>query len=181
MSDGIIETTIEKDLPPFPDYAEENVHVNADDEICEETGSRCVAQEVKTNALGVRLPRQRKRCQTVNHDASMTKQADKERACIHTILKKATQTGLLPQRTVEPIKGDIPDVDSYHDAMTVLVQAQESFEALPSDLRSKFGNSPEAFLEFVSARDEEGNLVNSEEMIELGLKNPPKPPGTPGS
>ena len=119
--------------------------------------------DVEINELGVRKRGQRRQVQTINKDKTMTKQADFEKANIHCVLKKYQKTGLLPQRTVEPLQGTLPNVESYHDAMNVLTEAQQSFDALPSDLRDKFENNPAKFLEFVT------NADNLDEMVELGL------------
>lgn len=132
--------------------------------------------KVTANKNGVRAPRQRKRVQSVNIEASMTKQADKDRACIHKILEKGSSTGLYPVRDVDPLQGDLPDVDSFHDAMTTLVQAQEAFEALPVELRQRFDNSPKAFLEFVGSQDDDGSLSNYDELVSLGFIEPPVEP-----
>jgi len=121
---------------------------------------------VRTNDINVRARGQRRRVTTVIADKSMTKQADLKRACIHNILNKYEKTGLLPQRKAQPIEGPVPDVNSYHQAMTILVEAQTAFNELPSDIREKFNNNPAEFLEFVN--DEE----NQEEMKEMGLTNP---------
>ena len=42
--------------------------------------------------------------------------------------------------------------------------AQDMFESLPADIRTKFGNDPGRFLDFVE------DPQNEEELIELGLK-----------
>jgi phage internal scaffolding protein len=128
--------------------------------------------EVGCNSFGVKFPRSRCRVSTVPVGNSLTKQADKSRANIHNILHRYDKTGLLPQRIVQPITGNLPDVESYHDAMNRLVTAQTTFNSLPSRLREKFQNDPAKFLQFVS--DEK----NIDEMVQLGLaskKTPPAP------
>ena len=110
----------------------------------------------------IRTPRSRERVQTVNNQKSLTVQADKKQACIHSILSKYQKTGLLPQVQVQPITGEIPDVESFHEAMNTVVSTQQQFDALPSKIRDKFGNDPAQFLAFVK----EGKI---EDLQELGL------------
>lgn len=138
-----------------------------DDEV--NTNQSQQMENVDTNSIGVRIPRQRKRVQTINHLPSMTKQGDKAAADINNILKNAKATGLIPTRNVEPIEGELPEVDSFHDAMNTVVEAQSAFDALPSDLKQKFGNDPAKYLEFVGEKNEDGSLKNTDELVKMGL------------
>lgn len=121
------------------------------------------AGPVEVNHIGVRARGQRQRVVTLITGESMTKQADKDKACIHRILDRAKHTGMLPVRDVQPLTGELPDVESFHDAMNIVVKAREKFMELPVAVREKFGHSQEAFLEFVS--DEK----NGQAMIDMGL------------
>lgn len=124
--------------------------------------------DLKYNKNGVRLPRQSKRVSRSFADVDrVTLQADKERANIHNILAQATRTGILPTKQAVPFDGVLPDVDSFHAAMNIVVAGQRSFEALPSAIREKFGHSPAAMLSFISNPD------NREACIELGLMEKP--------
>ena len=138
------------------DYLESDIHSSQE------------IDNVTQNSNGVRPRGQRKRVCTIPHGKSMTKQADRDRANIHNILKRYEKTGLLPQRTTSPIEGELPQVESFHQAMNILVTAQQSFEALPSNVRQKFENDPAKFLEFVN--DEK----NKDQLIELGLAVAPE-------
>jgi len=75
-------------------------------------------------------------------------------------------------RTYEGEYGEFAAID-YHEAMNTVVEAQSMFETVPSEIRSRFGNDPGAFLKFVL--DEK----NSDEMRDMGLMIPKeenKPP-----
>ena len=120
-------------------------------------------KDIEVNSAGVVRRGQRRSVRSVNNQPSMTKQADRAGACIHKILDKFKKTGLLPQRTVEPLSGKIPDIESFHEAMSLVVNAQQQFDALPSDLRAKFHNNPQEFVEFVN------NPENVDQLIEMGL------------
>jgi len=125
--------------------------------------------DVSVNAIGVRSRGQRRRALLLNTAPSLTKQADHDRACIHRVLENAARTGILPLKNVEPVYNGneaIPNVDSYHDAMNVIVSAQQQFDALPSEIRERFNNSPATMLEQLS------DPKNRQEMVSLGLMNP---------
>lgn len=66
----------------------------------------------------------------------------------------------------KPQFGDFSSVPEFTAAQNVIAQASELFEALPSNIRDRFNNSPARFLEFMS--DES----NKDEAIKLGLCAP---------
>lgn len=71
-----------------------------------------------------------------------------------------------PVPVVEARHGDFVGVPDYHTAMTLLVEAQHSFDALPAKLRRRFGNDPGALLDFL------GDVDNFDEAVSLGLVEP---------
>jgi phage internal scaffolding protein len=82
---------------------------------------------------------------------------------INNIVKRYRVTGLMPQITQQPMVGDFSELPTYQEALNTVIRAREGFSALPSDVRERFQNDPERFLEFV--HDPE----NLEELIEMGL------------
>lgn len=95
---------------------------------------------------------------------SMTKQSFKDECDINNILKKYQKTGLLNH--VNQHKGDYTDLTQnvdYHTAQNMIIQAQNSFNSLPSSIRLKFNNDPGQFLDFVHNPD------NVDEMKSMGL------------
>ncbi len=110
---------------------------------------------------------------------SLTKQAFAAETNINVILTKYHATGLLDH--VNTHKGEYMDLvlsTDYHQNMTALIEAQASFDSLPSGLRNRFYNDPAQFLEFV--QDPE----NFDEMVALGLAEMPSqadPEGTPNA
>ncbi len=97
---------------------------------------------------------------------SLTQQHFKDECDINKIIERFTRTGLLPQYPGEDMQfGDYTTSVDYHEAMTIIVQAQQQFEALPSSVRDKFDNSPAKMLNFVSKKE------NIEESVKLGLLN----------
>lgn len=101
-------------------------------------------------------------------DERITEQEHKDECDINNILKKYQTTGLIEH--VAKYQGDYHDcigVGDYLEAQQKIVHAQEMFASLPSQIRERFANEPSQFLEFVQNED------NKDEMIKLGLMNPP--------
>lgn len=97
---------------------------------------------------------------------SLTQQHFKDECDINNIIERFTRTGLLPQYPGEDMQyGDYTTSVDYHEAMTIVAQAKQQFEALPSSVRDKFDNDPAKMLDFVSKKE------NIEESVKLGLLN----------
>lgn len=99
-------------------------------------------------------------------DPSLTVQSEAENCDINVIMKRFMQSGMLPQIQMPPLATDFAQITTFEEAMGLIVKARESFEALPADVRNRFGNSPQAFLDFC---DDERNIP---EMLKLGLAVP---------
>lgn len=107
---------------------------------------------------------------------SMAIQSEKDNCDINIIMKRFNVTKQLPPGSVRmPTYGDFSQVGDFHTAMQVVRQAEEAFAQMPSELRSKFGNDPGAFVAFCSEETEDGELVNIEAMRKLGLAVPKEP------
>lgn len=96
-------------------------------------------------------------------DPSLTQQQFKDDVDINVLLERFQVTGQLPSGVRLPTYGDFSGVSDFSSAMSAVVQAQDSFMQLPASIRSRFGNSPQAFLEFCS------DPSNKDEIIKLGL------------
>lgn len=111
------------------------------------------------------------RCETVG--PTMTRQEFKEDCDINRILGQYRKTGMIAHRnTHQGQYGEFAKMD-FHEAMNFVVETQEMFETVPSDVRSKFGNDPGAFVDFVTNSD------NLDEMREMGLAPPQRPEPAP--
>lgn len=102
-------------------------------------------------------------------EVSLTKQSEADACDINKIMGQFERTGLLPH--VMQYGGryeDLGDATTYHDAMNAVVSAQEAFESLPANIRSRFGNDPAAFLDFVN------DDANRDEMARMGLLDLPE-------
>lgn len=96
-------------------------------------------------------------------DQSLAKQQFAEEADINTIVERFNITGELPVGIRMPSYGDFDTVNDFQTAMNAIAQANEAFDAMPAQVRARFHNSPDEFLEFTSNRD------NLEEARKLGL------------
>lgn len=97
-----------------------------------------------------------------------TEQTHRAECDINNILRRYEQTGLITHvnETVAQY-GDFSEVSDYQTSLNRVMKAQESFMALPSDIRKYFDNDPAKFLDFV------GDPANKEAMYELGLASAP--------
>lgn len=95
---------------------------------------------------------------------SRTKQAFKEECDINVIIQKWQSTGITDHiNLARPSYLDYDTPDDYLDAVNRVISAQNSFDALPSAVRSRFQNDPQQLLAFL----QDGN--NHEEAQSLGL------------
>lgn len=97
---------------------------------------------------------------------SRTKQSFADQCEINNIINKFQQTGAITHANKHQLHYGETDGTTFHEAMNIVCEAQEAFSELPSSLRSRFGNDPAAYLDFVS------NEENKPEMAKLGLLTP---------
>jgi len=115
--------------------------------------------------MEIRRAYDRTRTTTLITGESLTSQAHKDECDINRIMLKWAKTGTIEHRnTFQGEYGDFTgSPGDYHEAMTQVVEANEMFESLPSQIRRRFGNDPGAFLDFV--QDEN----NHDQLIDMGL------------
>jgi len=102
-------------------------------------------------------------------DASLTRQSEAESADINVIVKRFGLTGHLPEGVRVPSYGDFDGVSDFHQAMELVVKAEEAFMQMPAEVRARFHNEPGEFVDFVS------DDKNREEAVKLGIVAPPAP------
>lgn len=100
-------------------------------------------------------------------EPTRTQQHQAAEADINLIVKRFSQTGLLPNAAKAPTYADFSEVVDFQSAQIAIRSAQEAFMTLPANVRYRFNNDPGAFVDFCS---EEGNRS---ELIDLGLIPPP--------
>jgi len=106
---------------------------------------------------------------------SMTRQEFKAECDINTIMSKHRLTGDLPGPWSNAPVGSYEDLASapdFMEAQNILLEARQAFDALPSRVRTRFGNDPAQFLAFVH---DPGNI---EEGRTLGIYFPAPLPVT---
>ena len=101
-------------------------------------------------------------------------QAQHQSDCdVDNILAKYRKTGMLTHINKHQGNfGDFTNVDEYNASLERVMQAQQSFDQLPSELRNKFGNDPAQLVQFIS------DPKNLDDCYKYGLKIKP-PDKTP--
>lgn len=103
-------------------------------------------------------------------DPSLAQQSFKDDADINVMLERFKVTGVMPQGVFMPTYGDFTGVSDYRTAREAMLKAEHAFMDMPFNVRARFDNDPQKFLEFCS--DEK----NREEAIRLGLVPAPAVP-----
>lgn len=101
---------------------------------------------------------------------SLTQQHFKDEVDIKNTIRRYDRTGLIANvnKAVAHYGDFTASVNEYQDALNLVIEAQQNFAALPSEIREVFGNNPGQFLEQVQ------NPANKDRMIELGLIEKPQ-------
>jgi phage internal scaffolding protein len=113
-----------------------------------------------------------KRVVTVPIGESRTQQQFKDQCNVNKIIAKFKATGSVThvRNASEGVYADLADLPSLMEAEQVVITARNSFAAIPSEIRARFGHDPQNFVDFLK------NPKNDEEAIKLGLKVRPAPP-----
>lgn len=103
---------------------------------------------------------------TYPEHSTVTDQSFRDECDINTIMARYQSTGELPY--LNEMQGqflDVSEMDFQHH-MNFILEAQQMFDDLPSNIRDRFGNDPGAFLGFVNNPD------NAVETAKMGLLSP---------
>lgn len=102
-----------------------------------------------------------------------TVQSFKDECDVNQIMARYQSTGELPNlNSLPPQFLDVTGAD-FQAHQNAIAQAQTLFNELPSAIRTRFQNSPAAFLDFCS------NENNRQELAEMGLLRPIEAPSIP--
>lgn len=104
---------------------------------------------------------------TDNTLPSLTQQSDAADADINVIVERFTKTGMLPQIQLEKLYGDFTEIGDYKDAMDRMNAAGDEFATIPAEIRKRFGNDPQQFIDFAM------NEKNIDQLREWNIA-PPK-------
>ena len=106
---------------------------------------------------------------------SLTLQSERDEADINRIVGKYRAGALVEH--VNKHQGDYADYtgfpQTYFEAMQQVVEANEMFDSIPADIRKRFNNDPQEFLDFVSTPG------NRDELVKMGLAKAPLRAETP--
>lgn len=105
-------------------------------------------------------------------DPSLARQEMKDEADINTIVRNFGVTGKVTMPSKLPTYGDFEDIFDFRTAMQSVREAEKAFESIPAKVRNRFGNDPQAFVEFCS------DPANLPELISLGLAPAKDAPAT---
>lgn len=98
--------------------------------------------------------------------SSKARQEFKDETDINTIVRRFGLLGELPTGVRMPQYGDFDQVSDYQSALNIIMQADAAFMEFPANVRKRFDNDPQKFLEFV------GDPANTDEAIKLGVALP---------
>jgi phage internal scaffolding protein len=110
----------------------------------------------------------RKAVQYKSDKPSKTQQDQAAGTEINLIMARYLKTGELTHIKENPRYGDFANITTYQDALDAVIDAQDQFAKLPSNLRDLFGNEPSKLVDFMSDKN------NHAQAIELGLLPKPK-------
>ena len=103
------------------------------------------------------------RVQTNITGETRTKVSAQAETDINNIMAKYIKTGHIAWTNRQPPQYGISDGQTFHEAMNIVIEAEENFSELPAHIRKRFGNDPQEFLNFVSDEN------NHNEAIKLGM------------
>ena len=106
-------------------------------------------------------------------DESLAVQSEKDETDINTIVRRFGLTGELPGDFQMPQSGDFTKVPDFQTAMNLVIEARNQFLSVPADVRARFGNDPQAFMNFL---EDDQNRPEAERM---GLLKPRVPEPAP--
>lgn len=88
--------------------------------------------------------------QAIEYTDGRTKQSFKDETDINIILRRAQKAGTLSHlEKYQGVYADFSDFD-FMEAQINLTRGREVFDALPSEIRKEFSNSPAAFFGYVN-------------------------------
>lgn len=85
---------------------------------------------------------------------------------INVILRRYQATGAVPVAK-SGVYGDFADIGDFATCLDKINKAKSEFEALPSNIRARFGNDPKSYVDFVL------DPANFDEAVRLGLRVKP--------
>ena len=116
------------------------------------------------------------RVATFNEEPTMAQQQFKDDCDINHIIKKYQQTGQITHMARKNgVYADVSKISgkTYLEALNTVLNANEAFDALPSEIRERFQNDPAELLKFMQ------DPKNYDEGVKIGIFEPKKSAGEP--
>lgn len=115
---------------------------------------------------------------TINTEKSRTQQQFKDECDINVIMSRYDNNmNLIPPdlfvKNNKGVYGDFSTVKDYQSSLNQIIEAEDSFMALPAKVRAKFNNNPQELFAFLNDKK------NYDEAINLGLITKPDPTPAP--
>jgi len=131
-----------------------------------QTGER----EYTPEKIITRRPNGTKRVQTKIPGPSRTQKQFKDECNVNNIIKKYKATGTIThvRNRQEGVYADLTTLPDFQQAMDVIVKASNAFQEVPAEIRSRFNNDPQQFIDYLN------DPKNIEESYKLGLREKPK-------
>lgn len=109
--------------------------------------------------------RLRTKVQSIFTEPSMTQQQFKDEVDVNKIIAKFKKTGQISHLSNRTgTYGDFSEIPDYQQMLHTIMDANEKFAQLPSQLREKFSNDPQNLINYLQ------DPKNTEESIKLGLR-----------
>jgi len=137
--------------------------------IKEETEKKSYVEKIK-NKDGLVI-----KVRTYNYEPSKTQQHFKDEHDINNIMKKYLKQGISYNQLPNPsgVYGDFSNVKDYQNSLQTIIDADQAFLTIPSNIRKRFDNDPQKLFEFLNDKK------NLDEAISLGLIEKPVKTETP--
>lgn len=135
----------------------------------EETEKKSYVEKIK-NKDGLVI-----KVRTYNYEPSKTQQHFKDEHDINNIMKKYLKQGISYNQLPNPsgVYGDFSNVKDYQNSLQTIIDADQAFLTIPSNIRKRFDNDPQKLFEFLNDKK------NLDEAISLGLIEKPVITETP--
>nr|UXQ87989.1 MAG: internal scaffolding protein [Microvirus sp.] len=105
----------------------------------------------------------RPRHSSLNTEPSLTKQSFTAECDINNIIGQYTKSGVISHENPHNPQYGFAAGNDFREALEIVKIANDQFDSLPSNIRGKFNNSPDEFLDFAQ------NPNNAAEMVDMGL------------
>lgn len=98
----------------------------------------------------------------------LVEQSHKDEVDINNIVRKYNADMISKINQMTEWRFDDVTTNDFQEMMNQMIKARDTFGQIPKEIRHRFKNDPAAFMDFCM------NPENKQELIDLGLANPPE-------